>query len=606
MSTISQSILTNGIVKEFLIPNAINPSTLNIYLDDVLESPNLYNIVGNNIIYIIAPSVGILKLIGETYNSSNTCNVNLLNEPLDINIISEPEDSNDMKKSVYDTNNDGIVNDSSLLDSKLPSFYLNRTNHIGDIDIEDVLNLEEELEKRSLDVGFSNLDNISMSFDDNTRTLNLNGIYDFHVNNGDIFNKTNDSFQWSDNEGLIYIYYDNNGVLQEVLNPNRNTQYETMISTLPVAYIYWDFDNKKAIFLTDILKSKQMAITTWVKQFYDHGIYNLDGLNILNDPSNGGTNTPNGSLDLSAQFSLSPSNLLFTDRKYPTNIRNVTSNYTCLYLLNNKLRSYVKTNFSVLTDIDTSVGASGRLVYNNDNNINVVDNNNFVWYFIGVGNNVDENDRIVSFMGQNQYNTINDSKTNLIDETILVEKSFSIRQEFTLTHAILFETSDTFTNSVKARIRDFRILENESVVSTSSGGGSVPSELVDGSETTLHNHPISSVTNLQTNLNSLDVRITNLENVSGISVDSTSVDKIIDLSNVITFIDATNNNITITLPSAIGNAGIRHNLKRIDNSSKIVTIINSNNELLEGSTQSVLPSIHNIQIISDGINWYII
>ncbi|MEM3373111.1 MAG: hypothetical protein QXF76_02755 [Candidatus Anstonellales archaeon] len=39
--------------------------------------------------------------------------------------------SGDMLKSVYDTNNNGIVDDSEKLGGQLPSFYLNRSNHTG-------------------------------------------------------------------------------------------------------------------------------------------------------------------------------------------------------------------------------------------------------------------------------------------------------------------------------------------------------------------------------------------------------------------------------------------------------------------------------------------
>lgn len=37
----------------------------------------------------------------------------------------------DMLKSVYDTNNDGVVDNSERLNNQLPSFYLNRSNHTG-------------------------------------------------------------------------------------------------------------------------------------------------------------------------------------------------------------------------------------------------------------------------------------------------------------------------------------------------------------------------------------------------------------------------------------------------------------------------------------------
>ena len=44
----------------------------------------------------------------------------------------------DMLKSVYDTTGNGVVDDSERLGNELPAFYLNRANHDGDIDVENI------------------------------------------------------------------------------------------------------------------------------------------------------------------------------------------------------------------------------------------------------------------------------------------------------------------------------------------------------------------------------------------------------------------------------------------------------------------------------------
>jgi hypothetical protein len=54
----------------------------------------------------------------------------------------------DMFKIVYDTNNDGIVNNSDQLGSQLPSYYLDRSNHTGFITIADVTNLQTSLDSK--------------------------------------------------------------------------------------------------------------------------------------------------------------------------------------------------------------------------------------------------------------------------------------------------------------------------------------------------------------------------------------------------------------------------------------------------------------------------
>ncbi len=62
-----------------------------------------------------------------------------------INLVSDLASKGDMFKNVYDTNNDGIVNNSSLLNSQPGSYYLNRANHTGVQSQATILNLTSDL-----------------------------------------------------------------------------------------------------------------------------------------------------------------------------------------------------------------------------------------------------------------------------------------------------------------------------------------------------------------------------------------------------------------------------------------------------------------------------
>ena len=70
--------------------------------------------------------------------------------------------------------------------------------------------------------------------------------------------------------------------------------------------------------------------------------------------------------------------------------------------------------------------------------------------------------------------------------------------------------------------------------------------------------------------------------------------------------DATSGNITLTLPTAVGNQNL-YSLKKIDNSSNTVTIGTTSAQTIDGSTTAVM-KVQNVSIsvVSDGSNWYII
>ena len=85
-----------------------------------------------------------------------------------------------------------------------------------------------------------------------------------------------------------------------------------------------------------------------------------------------------------------------------------------------------------------------------------------------------------------------------------------------------------------------------------------------------------------------------------------TADGAVDVTNLAVFIDATSNDITLTLPTAAGITGISINLKRVDVTVNTVLIETTSTETIDSSTGAILATNQNLLLVSDGTNWRIL
>ena len=85
-----------------------------------------------------------------------------------------------------------------------------------------------------------------------------------------------------------------------------------------------------------------------------------------------------------------------------------------------------------------------------------------------------------------------------------------------------------------------------------------------------------------------------------------TADGAVDVTNLAVFIDATSNDITLTLPTAAGIAGTTINLKRVDVTANTVLIETTSTETIDSSTGAILATNQNLLLVSDGTNWRIL
>jgi hypothetical protein len=109
-----------------------------------------------------------------------------------------------------------------------------------------------------------------------------------------------------------------------------------------------------------------------------------------------------------------------------------------------------------LDDITAGVGATGRLVYNEWTGITwqltTMTNNYYCICNIFAVNAYDDGYKIIAFVPQNQYSSINDVRAAVATEIANALSRFVVYEVVPLA-SVIFQTNDGYANSVKARIR---------------------------------------------------------------------------------------------------------------------------------------------------------
>lgn len=77
--------------------------------------------------------------------------------------------------------------------------------------------------------------------------------------------------------------------------------------------------------------------------------------------------------------------------------------------------------------------------------------------------------------------------------------------------------------------------------------------------------------------------------------------------NDVVLCDGTTSAFTVTLPTAVGIAGVRKTIKKIDSQAHTITVDTTGGQTIDGaSTQSLSSQWQKITVMSDGTNWQIV
>jgi hypothetical protein len=306
----------------------------------------------------------------------------------------------------------------------------------------------------------------TISFNEGTRTFSIAPVstsYTVWCAGKRFVKTTTSTVTIPDTSGLYYIYFNSSGALA------YKTTYFTWDQDAPTAYIYWNEVDNKAYFFAD----ERHGITLdWATHEYLHrtrGAAIASGFGVSNFSID-----DNGSSDAHAKFDLAGGTFFDEDLQVdivhsatPTantweQVLEGNAEIPVFYKLNSHWKKDTATEFAFKQ-------GTSRPQYNSYSAPNWsttdIDNNKFAISWIIATNNL--NEPVIAIMGQASYNTIGEAEAASWEGLNL--DGFPIF-EFRPLHKVVFQGTNSFTNSVNAAIRGIYDLRR-----VSSNGTSIPS-----------------------------------------------------------------------------------------------------------------------------------
>jgi len=294
---------------------------------------------------------------------------------------------------------------------------------------------------------------LTISFDDGTRTFSIAPVgddYYFYVQ-GRQFRKTSQTIlQITNVEGKHYPYFDENGDIQELVNPTASQISTAIRDFCTIAQIFWDSENQEAVIFGDERHGNTMSESTHAYLHFAFGMRWLQGLGLT-----GILADQDGSSNTHAQVGHAFGIVTDEDLLNMISSRASTVGMPIIYFKDSgNVRRLTLSGFPVIDDVSAGSGATGRLVYNQYTGgiwqLTTVADGYFVNYHLFATNDKDQ--PIISVMGQNQYDTISNARIGMATE---IDTALSLldSQEMLPLASIIFETQDAYSNAVKARIR---------------------------------------------------------------------------------------------------------------------------------------------------------
>ena len=400
----------------------------------------------------------------------------------------------------------GAASQTGILDlvGTAPSHWEARVGGaLGNLRVADAVHVNDALNRNALGVeatreitGFTNQTDSVMSIVEATRTFSIapaSSSFDVWSKYRKITFSSQQDVVWPDTEGLHFFYLDATDDTFKTTMSFDPSQY--IYGEDPfVAYLYWDAGNKVALF-SDCFDERHGAQMDGATHYELHeviGTYYKSGLalsDILTEQD--------GSLDTHAQFGVATGEIADEDiNQTISTVASTTGLYVMyLYGASGYLRHNKVANFSVMNT------GTGRLAYNEWTGatwqVSEVGNGDYVNYHIFATTANTDAKRTFAIMGQATYGNVIAARNGAADELDSLITSYLPLKEFKPLGTVLFQTSNGYSNSVKARIRsvdggsDYIDWRSESLGTGTGASPTVHSSLT--GRDAVNSHPIGAI-----------------------------------------------------------------------------------------------------------------
>lgn len=294
--------------------------------------------------------------------------------------------------------------------------------------------------------GFVNRSDVTIAWNNATRTITLSGTYDIWAN-GTRYSKTGDTLAISASEGMHHIHYGSDGVLVE-----STTFVPEIIDTwCYVASVYWDAANAQAIpWPIAETHGAEMPAEVHAYLHATQGCRYVSGMALTLDA------TGNGSSDSHCQFTSTSGTIRDEDIPHTVLARStLTDNLRVLYREGtSNWRMGAASPFPVLTT------GTGRAAYNLNTGgswslVEVTSGNFVLSHIYAVPGTNHTTGALLAVMGQGQYGTLAAARDAADSEASSLQLSGMPAAEFKLIATLIVQTGNTYGNTVKSRLVQF-------------------------------------------------------------------------------------------------------------------------------------------------------
>lgn len=295
--------------------------------------------------------------------------------------------------------------------------------------------------------GFPNRSDSSISFNNGTKRFTINpsnGSFDYFiagvkytVSSSDVENVNYVYLGDTPAEGPWYIYYVGS-TLTAAVSPNHAAIRDIYENKAAVAIVFWDADNNKGQLLED-RHGMSMSPLTHILIHETVGTRFDTGLALNNVTADG-----NGNSGIHAQFGTDAGQIFDEDIEHSINAVGPGTGLAIWHRDASGWTFTAEAGYSILTT------GTGRLAYDNSGTLTEVSDNAFVLCHIFATSMTHLNP--VAVVGQAEYATKKLAQQGALTEIVNILSIADISPELKPIASLIFQTKDTYTNDVKARI----------------------------------------------------------------------------------------------------------------------------------------------------------